>query len=108
MRALAVLPIVVAVGAWDPCEPWQPDARAIGNSPQEVQLLNTQLRLSGCVAQHVPRAMLHGSRAQARAVVRRACVGDAVASRTMSEAQASALADRLVDQEIDFLTRCQE
>jgi hypothetical protein len=108
MRVLAVLPIAIAVGAWDPCTPPLPFEPSGAETPAQVQMLTNQLKLAGCVSQYAPDAIRRGSRAKAKAEVRNACVGAAVATRTMTQAQASALSDRLVDQEIDFLTRCGE
>ena len=109
MRALLVLPIAMAVGAWepgDPCTLSLPDGRSGGNTAPWAQLLNHQLNLAACVARSAPRAMLLGDPSRAKARVRAACVGYAVASGAMTPAQASALTDRLVDQEIDFLLKC--
>lgn len=107
MRTLLVLPIVLLVGAWgDPCVLTPPDGTSGGNTQPRFQLLNNQLNLAACVAQHTPRAMLRGDRAKARAQVREACVRHALVGRSMTLAQAEALSDRMVDQEIDLLTKC--
>lgn len=111
MRALLVLPLALVVGAAaDPCalnalpSGKVPPADA---TPQQLQLLNHQLDLAGCVAEHTPDAMRAGSLPRIRAQVRSACLGEALAGRTMTEAQAAALSDRLVDQEVAVLTRCE-
>jgi hypothetical protein len=108
MSPLLVLPAVLALGASDPCVVTLPDAPPGAGAPAgpAAQRFNNQLNLAACVARHTPRAMLLESRAKARARVRDACVGAAVASGSMTAAQASALADRLVDQEIAALTTC--
>jgi hypothetical protein len=106
MRALLILPAALIIGAAaDPCALSFQMPRP-GSSAQQFQLLNHQLDLAGCVAEHTPYAMRAGSLPRIRAQVRAACVGDAVASRTMTEAQAAALSDRLVDQDVAQLTRC--
>lgn len=106
MRALLILPVALALGAWDPCVITLPDGRSGGNTAPAAQLFNHQLNLAACVARHAPRALLQGSRDRARAQVRSACVPYAVASKSMTAAQASALTDQLVDQEYDFLGKC--
>jgi hypothetical protein len=103
MRALLVLPAVLALGAWDVCTVTLPDGRSDGTG---ALLLSHQLNLAACVARVVPRALLQGTREDAKAKVRAACVGDAVASQSMTLAQATALTDRLVDQEINVLEKC--
>ena len=110
MRALLVIPAALIVGAAaDPCALELPKGQLPrpGATWQELQLLNQQLNLTGCVAAHTPYGMRASSLPKIRAEVRAACVGDAVASRTMTEAQAAALSDRLVDQDVAQLTRCQ-
>ena len=77
-----------------------------GETWQQLQLLNYQLDLAGCVAEHTPYALQAGSPPRIRAQVRAACVGEAVANQVMTEAQAAALSDQLVDQEVAQLTRC--
>jgi hypothetical protein len=108
MTLLLVLPTVLALGASDPCVVTLPQVRPGGGPPAypEAQRFNNQLNLAACVARHIPRAMLRDSRAQTRAQVRKACVGEAVASGSMTAAQASAIADELADQEIAALEVC--
>ena len=111
MRALLVLPAALVVGAAaDPCAledlPKSQLPRP-GATWQQLQLLNYQLDLAGCVAEHTPYALRAGSLPRIRARVRAACVGKAVANRVMTEAQAAALSDQLVDQEVAVLNRCQ-
>jgi hypothetical protein len=110
MRALLVLPAALVVSAAaDPCAfDYLPRAQLPrpGETWYQLQRLNQQLNLAACVAQYTPFAMRAGSPPRIRAQVRAACVGYAVASRTMTEAQADALSDRLVDQTVAQLTRC--
>jgi hypothetical protein len=110
MRALLVLPAALIVGAAaDPCALNFPSAPLLppGATAQQLQAFNHQLDLAGCVAEHTPAALRAGSLPRIRAQVRAACVGEAVASRAMTEAQAAALSDRLVDQDVAQLTQCQ-
>lgn len=110
MRALLVLPAALALGAAaDPCALHFPESQLppSGATAQQPQLFNHQLALAGCVAEHTPDALRAGSLPRIRAQVRAACLGDAVAGGTMTEAQAGALSDRLVDQDVAQLTRCQ-
>lgn len=103
MRALAVI-AAMAVGTSDPCTP--PQALEPNGGGASSPTLSQRLELQGCVAQHIPRAMLRGSRARIKASVRAACLRRTAAGRPMPAAETSALIDRLVDQEIDYLTRC--
>jgi hypothetical protein len=110
MRALLVLPAALIVSAAaDPCAldhlPKSQLPRG-GESWWQLQRLNHQLDLTACVAEHTPFALQAGSPPRIRAQVRAACVGEAVANRTMTEAEAAALSDRLVDQQVAVLTRC--
>ena len=111
MRALLILPVALVIGAaGDPCALNELPSGKVprpGSNAQQLQLLNRQLDLAGCVAEHTPYAMRAGSLPRIRAQVRAACVGEAVASRTMTEDQAAALSDRLVDQDVAQLTQCQ-
>ena len=110
MRALLVLPAALIVGAAaDPCAlEYLPKSQLPrpGAGWQELQLLNQQLNLAACVAEQTPYAMRAGSLPRIRAKVRDACVGNAIATRSMTQAQAAALSDRLVDQDVAQLTRC--
>jgi hypothetical protein len=109
MRALLALPIAIAIGAWDPCTPPLAADEAGAGSNASIQVLNARLKLGGCVAQNMPSEVGRGSRAHAKAVVRKACVGRVTTGPgALPEAQAAALSDRLVDQEIDYLTKCRE
>lgn len=110
MRALLVLPAALAVGAAaDPCALNFPKGQLPlpGATAQQLQQLNHQLDLAGCVAEHTPEALAAGALPRIRAQVRAACVGEAVASGTMTRAEAAALSDQLVDQDVAQLTRCQ-
>jgi hypothetical protein len=116
MRALLVLPAALIVAAAAvPCAAADPCALEYlprfqlprpGATWRQLQLFKHQLDLVGCAAQHTPYALRAGSLPRIRAEVRAACVGEAVASATMTKAQASALSDQLVDQEVAQLTRC--
>jgi hypothetical protein len=108
MGGLIVLPIVLALGLSDPCDPPPPGGgltRAL-QSVREGQLFNNELNLSACVSQHMPRAIRRVSREQIKARVREACVSQAFAGKIITPVQARALGDSLVDREIDLLTRC--
>jgi hypothetical protein len=109
MRALLILPAALLVGAAaDPCALHFPSAQSPrGRAPwAQTQLLNYQLNLAGCVAEQTPNALQAGPLPRIRARVRDACVGKAVANQVMTQAQAGALTDQLVDQEVAQLTRC--
>ena len=110
MRALLILPAALVVGAAaDPCALQNLPKGQLprpGETWQQLQLLNYQLDLAGCVAEHTAYALQAGSPPRIRAQVRAACVGKAVANQVMTEAQAAALSDQLVDQQVALLTRC--
>lgn len=109
MRALLALPIAIALGAWAPCTPPLAADEASAGSSLSTQVFNARLKLGGCVAQNMPSEVGRDSRAHAKAVVRKACLGQVTTGPgALPEAQAAALSDRLVDQEIDFLTKCQD
>lgn len=110
MRALLILPAALLVGAAaDPCALHFPSGQLprSGETWRQTQLLNYQLSLAGCVAEQTPLALQAGALPRIRAKVRDACVGKAVANQVMTEAQAGALSDQFVDQEVAQLTRCQ-
>lgn len=109
MRALLVIPAALLLGAAaDPCTLELPRGQLPrpGATWYQLQLLNQQLNLAACVAAHTPPGLRAGSLPRIREKVRAACVGDAAASGTMTEDQAAALSDRLVDQDVAQLTRC--